>query len=325
MIWIIYFVEGMLSGTTATLNPFVTSAFAQQSLTPTVCILSGVIGGVTNLTVAKVLDVLGRPQGFLLCIILVTAGLIFALWERFFAPIAFIPYSLLLDPTVFSACILSATLFVSYFCWASYFSSFLMVVNDLSVADASYVVQAYTVGTVLCNLAVGVLIHCTGRFKAICLYFSIPLSILGMGLMTNFRWPDGNIGYIVMCQISISFGAGTVIICDEIAAMAAASHQHIAVVIAVLGLFGSIGGAIGLTVAAAIWQNVLPKKLAKYLPAEELANLPLIYADITTQLSYTVGSLTRIAIQHAYGDAQLMILIAGTAVWALGIVAVVMW
>jgi hypothetical protein len=251
--------------------------------------------------------------------------IIFALWERFFAPIAFIPYSLLLDPTVFSACVLSATLFVSYFCWASYFSSFLMVVNDLSVADASYVVQAYTVGTVLCNLAVGVLIHCTGRFKAICLYFSIPLSILGMGLMTNFRRPDGNIGYIVMCQISISFGTGTVIICDEIAAMATASHQHIAVVIAVLGLFGSIGGAIGLTVAAPIWQNVLPKKLAEYLPVEELANLLLIYTDITTQLSYAVGSPTRIAIQHAYGDAQLMILIAGTAVWALGIVAVAMW
>ena len=76
MIWIIYFVEGMLSGTAATLNPFVTSAFAQHSLTPTVGIISSVIGGVTNLTLAKVLDVFGRPQGFLLCIVLATSGLI---------------------------------------------------------------------------------------------------------------------------------------------------------------------------------------------------------------------------------------------------------
>lgn len=96
--------------------------------------------------------------------------------------------------------------------------------------------------------------------------------------------------------------------------MAPASHQHIAVVLAVLGMFGTIGGAIGLTVAAAIWQDVLPKKLAEYLPVSELPNLPTIYEDITVQLSYAVGSPTRIAIQHAYGDAQMSMLIAGTAV-----------
>ena len=143
--------------------------------------------------------------------------------------------------------------------------------------------------------------------------------------MINFRRPDGNVGYIVMCQIFISFAAGTIIICDEIAIMAAASHQHIAVVLAMLGMFGTIGGAIGLTVAAAIWPGVLPEKLAEYLPASELPNLTTIYEDITVQLSYAVGSPARIAIQHAYGDAQTMMLIAGTAVWAVGIVAVVMW
>ena len=500
MIWVIYFVEGMLSGTAASLNPYVTSAFAQHSLTPTVGILSSVIGGVTNLTIAKVLDVFGRPQGYLFCIVLATVGLImmtacnnveayaaaqvlytvgnngiqyslsvfvadtsslrnrglmqafagspnlitcwlagpissgyltgpgwrwcfgtftilvpvvtlplfgfllynyskakkqglvpkrdshltawqsflyhsrefdavglillsggvalfllpfnlytlqakqwqspliicllvfgivlmiiFAVWERFLAPVTFIPYSLLLDRTVFGACILSATLFISYYCWMSYFSSFLQVVNNLSISHASYVVQTYPVGTVLCSLAVGLLIHYTGRYKPVCLYFGIPLSILGLGLMINFRQPDGYIGYIIMCQILISFAAGTIIICDEIAIMAAASHQHIAVVLAVLGVFGSIGGAIGLTVSAAIWQDVFPKKLAEYLPASELPNLLTIYEDITTQLSYAVGSPARIAIQQAYSDAQKMLLIAGIAIWAFGIVAVIMW
>lgn len=72
-----------------------------------------------------------------------------------------IPYSLLLDRTVFGTCILSTTLSISFFCWNSYFSSFLQVVNGLNVADASYVVQAYTVGTLICSLAVGVLIYYT--------------------------------------------------------------------------------------------------------------------------------------------------------------------
>ena len=251
--------------------------------------------------------------------------IIFALWERFFALVTFIPYSLLLDRTVFGACVISATLFFSFNCWNNYFSSFLQVVNDLSVTHTSFVVQTYAAGSVLCSLAAGLLIHYTGRYKPVCLYFGIPLSILGTGLMINFRRPDGNVGYIVMCQVFVSLAAGTVIICDEVAIMAAASHQHIAVVLAVLGVFGNIGGALGLTVAAAIWQGVLPKKLAEYLPTSELPNLLTIYGDITVQLSYEVGSPARIAIQHAYGDAQMMMLIAGTAVWAVGVVAVVMW
>ncbi|KAM0262591.1 hypothetical protein ACHAQJ_001636 [Trichoderma viride] len=59
MIWLTYFVEGILSATTGILTPYVT-----------------VIGGVTNLTLAKVLDIFGRAQGYLFCIVLATGGLI---------------------------------------------------------------------------------------------------------------------------------------------------------------------------------------------------------------------------------------------------------
>ncbi|RMZ77956.1 hypothetical protein DV738_g4110, partial [Chaetothyriales sp. CBS 135597] len=501
IIWLTYFVEGMLSGTTAALTPYVTSAFAEHSLTPTVGVLSSVIGGVTNLTLAKVLDIFGRPQGYLFTIILATVGLAmmagcnnvkayaaaqvfytvgnngiqyslsvfvadtstlqnrglmqaivtspnlitcwlagpissgflkgpgwrwaygmfailvpaitlildgllvqnylkakklglvpksdsnrnplqsllyyfrqfdaigilllsagvalfllpfnlyalqakgwssplvismlvvgislmiaFVIWERFFAPITFIPYSLLLDRTVFGACILSATLFISYFCWSSFFGSFLQVVNGLSVEDASYVVQTYTVCAVLCSIAVGALIHYTGHFKPICLNVGIPLSILGLGLMIYFRTPTGNVGYIIMCQIFISIGSGIITICDEIAILAAAaSHQNVAVCLAIVGMFGNVGGAIGLTVASAIWQGVFPKKLEQYLPAEDLPNFLMIYGDLSTQLSYPIGSDTRLAIQHAYGDAQQMMLIAGTAIWVVGAVGVLLW
>jgi len=129
-----------------------------------------------------------------------------------------------------------------------------------------------------------------------------------------------------MCQIFISVASGAIIICDEIAILAAAAtHQHVAVCLAVLGMFGNVGGAIGLTVASAIWQDVFPNRLMRYLPAEDLPNLLYIYGDLTTQLSYPVGTPTRKAIQHAYGDAQMMMLATGTAVWVLGLGAVLMW
>jgi hypothetical protein len=107
--------------------------------------------------------------------------------------------------------------------------------------------------------------------------------------------------------------------------LSAVSHQHIAVILATLGLFGSIGGAIGSTVTSAIWQNVFPKRLAVYLPAEELPDLLMIYADIEMQLSYKTDSPARIAIQYAYNDAQRDVVIAATVVWVLGLAAVVGW
>jgi len=38
--------------------------------------MSGIIGGVLKLPLAKVLDIWGRPQGFLVCLILMEIGLI---------------------------------------------------------------------------------------------------------------------------------------------------------------------------------------------------------------------------------------------------------
>lgn len=74
--WIIYFVNSMQQGTTGILTPYVTSAFQSHSLTPTVSIMSSIIGGLFKLTLAKILDVFGRPQGYLLSIVLLTVGLI---------------------------------------------------------------------------------------------------------------------------------------------------------------------------------------------------------------------------------------------------------
>lgn len=500
LIWLTYCVEGMLANTTGALTPYVTSAFAQHSLTPTVGILSSVIGGVTNLTLAKILDVFGRPQGYLFCIVLATAGMImmaacnnveayaaaqvfqtvgnngiqyslsvfvadtstlqnrgfmqaivstpnlftgflagpiasgfvkgpgwrwafgmftimvpcitlplygilvsnflkakrlglvaksesdrsplqsflhycrefdavglillsagvalfllpfnlytmqargwtsplvlsmliigfllivaFVVWERFFAPVTFIPYSLLLDRTVSGACMLSLVLFLSYSTWSVFFPSYLQVVKGLSIDNSTYVVQTYSVVSVVFGVVAGAIIHKTGQFKPATLFVGVPLSAFGLGLMIHFRGADGNIGYIVMCLVFIGIAAGTIIVCDEIAMLAAGAHQYVAVCLAVLGMFSNIGGAIGFTVASAIWTNTLPNKLLEYLPEEDQPNLVMIYADINTQLSYPIGSPTRIAIQHAYSDAFLRLLATGTGIWALGFVAVLMW
>ncbi|KAL6886974.1 major facilitator superfamily domain-containing protein [Trichoderma evansii] len=500
MIWVIYFVDTMQQGATGTLTPWVTSAFEEHSLTPTVNVISSIIGGVWKLTLAKILDIFGRPQGYAVSIMFTTLGLImmaacqnvetyaaaqvfywvgyngldyslsvfladttslrnrglifayssspyivttwlsgpisqafldgpgfhwgfgsfaiitpvitsplfflfmyynkkakklgvirpreskgnfyesfihysrefdligllilsgglamfllpfniysyqedgwkssliigllvggvvalivFGIWEKFFAPITFIPYSLLMDRTVIGANILAASVFVSYYIWDSYFLSFIQVVNGLDVTESSYVAQIYSVGSCFWAILVGLTIRYTGKFKAVCLYFGVPVTILAVGLMIHFRQPDVNIGYLIMCQILIAFAGGTIVICEQTAVMAATSHQYVAVVLAIEAMASSIGGAIGLTVSAAVWQAVFPKKLALYLPESEQGNLTTIYGSLEAQLSYPMGSPARIAIQKAYGDSQKMILIAATAVLSLAVVGTAMW
>ncbi|KAL4756445.1 major facilitator superfamily domain-containing protein [Aspergillus foveolatus] len=500
LIWIVYFTVLMQQNASGSLTPYVTSAFLLHSLTPTVTILSSVIGGVCNLTIAKILDIFGRPQGYLFCLVitsiglimmaatnsvemyaaaqvfwtvgnnallytvgifvadttalhnralmsglasspsiatiwlggpiaegfldgpgwkwcygffciavivlclpfggvlfwnslkakkdgvfvvekssrtilqsiiyyghqfdavgllLITAGLalvllpfnlyayqadgwrspliicllvfgmllviLFAIWERFFAQITFMPFSLLLDRNMIGGCILGAVLFISYYCWFSMFTSYLQVVNDLSVTKASYVANAYNVGSGIAAIATGVVIRYTGNYKYITLYVAIPVYILFMGLLIYFRNPAHDVGYMVMCLVFLSLSGGVHMSTPQIAAMSSAGHQHIAVIVAVVSMFSSIGGAIGATVSGVIWQNIFPAKLAEYLPAEEQANFLMIYGSIDVQRSYPVGSPTRIAIQNAYADAQKMMLTAGTAIWVLGIVGVAMW
>jgi len=256
--------------------------------------------------------------GFFVCI-----GFVF--YEKYVAPVTFVPFGLLLDRTVFGACCLAAVLFVEFYIWNSYFYSFLIVVNDLTVTEATYVVNIYSIGSCFFSLLVGIFIRWTGRFKALALYFGVPLTILGCGCMVAFRNADAKIGYIVMCQIFIAFSGGTLVICEQMAAMAATSHQYIAVVLAIEGMFSSVGGAIGSTVAAAIWTGIFPVRLAEYLPADAQANLTSIYGSIDVQTSYAVGSDTRNAINHAYADAQKYMIIASTTVLVLAIVSVAVW
>lgn len=500
VMWIIYFVDAMQQGMSTLLTPYVTSSFALHSLTATTGIMSSLIGGISKLTLAKILDIWGRPQGFLAMLILLTMGLVmmaacnnvetyaaaqvmywvgynglnfsmsifiadtsslrsralmfayvsspyiitvwitgpisesviggigwrwafgifsiitplmclplwglftyydrkakklgltppresgrstfeslkyyfvqfdviglllisgglalfllpfsiysyqyygwkdrltlcmlifgfvlliaFAVWEKWIAPVSFIPWELLSDRTMFGSCILAAVLFISFYIWDSYFSSFLQVVPNLDLTQTGYIVNIYSIGSCFFSLVIGVIVRVTGRFKGLALYFGVPVTLLGVGLMLAFRRPDVNVGYIVMCQIFIAVAGGTLVICEEMAAMAIAAHQGVAVVLAVQAMFANVGGAIGSTIAAAIWTSVFPQKLAEYLPASEQANLTSIYGNIAVQKSYAVGTPARDAINDAYGEAQKWMLVASTVLLALTIPSVMVW
>jgi predicted MFS family arabinose efflux permease len=243
----------------------------------------------------------------------------FALVERFVAPRPFIPYRLLTDRTVLGACGVDFTYQIAYYCWYSYFTSFLQVVYSLSISQAGYVGSTFDVISGFWLLVVGYLIRRTGYFRWL-LWIAVPLYLLGVGLMIYFRRPDQNVGLVIMCQVFIAFAGGTMIICQQVAVLSVASHNDAAGMLALLGVFGYVGGAIGNSISGAIWTNVFPSALQRLLPAESVEDWETIYEDLAVQLSYEKGTATRDAIIAAYSAAQSKMLIAGTAIMVLSLV-----
>ncbi|KAF2178370.1 MFS general substrate transporter [Zopfia rhizophila CBS 207.26] len=247
----------------------------------------------------------------------------FAIYERSFAPVTFIPFNLLMDRTVFLAGIMFVFVFFNSAVWGSYFFSMLQVVWNLNVTQASYVSAIYRVGSCLWCLLVGVLVRWTGRFKWLAVYFAIPVDMLGIGLLIHFRQPGSDIEYIIMTQIFIAFAGGTIVLCGELAMMAPSDHQNIAVIIAILNLFCSIGSAAGGTVSAAIWTGTFPVALRKYVPSD--VDVSSIYASLVTQLSYPVGSPAHEGIAKAYGEAQRYMLIASLCLLSGALISAALW
>lgn len=255
-------------------------------------------------------------------VVLIAAAVV---WEKYFAPVQYMPWELLKDRTVIGACVLAAVLFVEYYIWTAYFNSFLQVVLRTNIWQTGYIGSIYSIGSCFFSIPVGYAIRRTGRFKWVALYFGVPVTILAIGLLIQFRHAGTSLGWIIFVEIIYAFAGGASVICEQVAVMAAAAHQEVAVVLAVEGMFSSVGGGIGSTVAGAIWTGVFPQKLMEYLPEESKANFSSIYGDLTVQISYPVGSPTHQAIVMAYDDALKNMFIAATAITAIGLAAVFAW
>ncbi|KAJ9148566.1 Siderochrome-iron transporter MirB [Pleurostoma richardsiae] len=267
----------------------------------------------------------GWKTGYIIAMIVVgfTTLILFGFYETYIAPAPFLKARFLTDRTVLGACLLDTTYQISYYCYASYFTSFLQVVNNLTVAQAGYVANTFSAVSFVFLFLAGYIIRKTGRFRWI-LFICVPLYIFALGLMIHFRKPNGYIGYIVMCEIFFSVAGSIFILCVQLAVLAAVDHQYVAAVLALLFVSGTVGGAVGNTVSGVIWTNTFEGALRRFLPASALPDLVTIYESLPAQLSYPVGSPERLGIQRAYGHAQAKMLAAGTAIMVLGFVWVAM-
>ncbi|KAH8658408.1 MFS general substrate transporter [Xylariales sp. PMI_506] len=254
-------------------------------------------------------------------LVLITA---FIVHEKMFAVRTVIAARLLFSRNVAGSCLLFIFIFVSYFSWDSYYTSYLQVVHGLTITEAGYIDHIYGFGSTIWAVVVGYLIKTSDRYKWIA-WIALPIHIVGGVALILCRRPNVHVGLLIFAQILLTVGGSTLIICGQMAAMAACTHQDLAPVMAVLSLASYVGSAAGNSLSGAIWNSTLPTVLAERLPDLSPAELKELCSDLTKQLSYPMGSATRDAIIAAYSTAQLKMCLAGTLISLLLVVSVAMW
>ncbi|KAJ6022720.1 hypothetical protein N7499_008035 [Penicillium canescens] len=248
----------------------------------------------------------------------------FYVWERYFSPVQFLPWKYLKEPTIIGSSLLYGIMFISTYTWNTYFGSYLQVVNRLDITTANYVLNAYSLTSFIFSPIFGLLIRFTGEFRWTAMA-GVPIFLLGTGLLIPYRQPGTDVGTLTMTQILVGLGSCIFTVCGQIAIMASVSHQEVAVVMAIWGLFGSIGAAVGSAIAGGMWNNMLEKELYNRLPEDAKSQATSIYSNLVTQISYADGTPERHAIVGAYGDVQRKMVIVGVCITPLCILCTWFW
>lgn len=182
-------------------------------------------------------------------------------------------------PAVLCVLVIDFFYYFNYYVTDTYFPSYLWVITDLSTRDYTYILQIQTV--VLCVFGVvgGLIQRYTHRYKWLQV-MGLGVRCIGAGLNYWISQGNTNIATIVMMKVLLSAGGGISVIGSQVASQGAVKHKDVAIVIAVLGLWTNVGGAVGAAISAALWTEHLPAELAKHVPSLSADQITSIFGSI---------------------------------------------
>ncbi|CAG8017199.1 unnamed protein product [Penicillium salamii] len=249
----------------------------------------------------------------------------FFVWDAWFAKKPFVPYRMINNRTVAAACLLGMLDFFHYSVFSVFFTSYLQVAGNFSPGSATRIDNSLRVSFQVAGIFAAFFMKYTKRSQ-IWVLTGVPLCVLGMGVLlylVDMRdGRSGNEASFVAAKSLIGVGRGFYQTAAQVSVQAMVSRQDVSVVTAVFFASMSVGGAIGTSVAGAIWRNTLPSKLQQYLPSELKGQAKSIFGSIVVARKYAMGSDAREAINRSYRESQRLLAIAGLV--SLSLMLVVM-
>ena len=166
---------------------------------------------------------------------------------------------LLVNRTVISACLalwFTTQAFYSYLFYAPiYFES-----RGYSASAAGLRLMASSFGASFGSLGTGVVMRATGRYYLLNVFVVITLTS-GMALMVPFLYGHEPVWLPFVLFALNGFGYGGILTTTLVALIGAVEHKHQAVVTSASYAFRSTGATIGISVASAVFQNILQHQL----------------------------------------------------------------
>ncbi|KAI3491314.1 hypothetical protein L1887_44349 [Cichorium endivia] len=163
--------------------------------------------------------------------------------------------------------LLAVTIDIFYFMGGNirsvYYATYVNVGTNLSSVNWGYVASALPTSALsLFGLLAGLYLRFFHRYKMLQIC-GLAIRIIAMGLYLYGRDRNLTTMVIVWAQILNSLGGACSVVGTRVASQASVPHQDLASIIAQLGLWTRLGGAIGSAIAAGIWTGTLDDHLAR--------------------------------------------------------------
>ncbi|KAK1760678.1 major facilitator superfamily domain-containing protein [Echria macrotheca] len=182
----------------------------------------------------------------------------FLWWESSRAKQPIVPVRLLLDRTVFTACITNLVSSMVMITASFYVPLYLQVLGH-SATQAGLRLLASPLGVSISSVGCGLVMRKTGKYVGLGIVMQTVFLLSAVAL--NFldenspKW----IPFVAMGLNGAGFGAMLTV--TLLACIAAVEHSQQAVITAATYLFRSVGATVGVTVASTVYQNILNARL----------------------------------------------------------------
>lgn len=184
----------------------------------------------------------------------------FVVVEDRFASEPIIPVRLLLHRTVAAACLTNWFVTMAVFAMFYYVPIYFQSVMHMTPTEAGVRIIPQSVGASIGSLGSGLIMRLTGRYwwLNVCSQVIMCTSVVLIAATFNATlaaWPP----FIILLLNGIAYGSMLTI--TLLALLSAVDHEHQAVITSASYAFRSTGSTIGITIASAVFQNILKRNL----------------------------------------------------------------
>ncbi|TKA26800.1 hypothetical protein B0A50_04246 [Salinomyces thailandicus] len=171
-----------------------------------------------------------------------------------------IPVRLLLNRSVMAALLTNWFITMAVYSLLYYGPIYFQVVRDLSATEAGALFIPSSIGMALGSLGSGILMRATGRYYLLNLGMQLLMLLACTLILVTFgRSVNDFTPFVYLALVGIAYGATLTI--TFLSLIAAVDHKFQAVITSASYAFRSTGSSIGITIASAVFQNIVKMRL----------------------------------------------------------------